>query len=92
MSTMSRMRLRDRYLTVLCTLAVVTVIVSLTLSSAAAQAPATSANGESLKTVWGEPDLQGIWNSTVVEPLERAKEFGAREFMTPQKWPKPNRI
>jgi len=35
------------------------------------------------KTVWGHPDLQGIWSSDgIVVPFQRAKEFGNRPFMT----------
>src|SRR5688572_21143999 len=35
-----------------------------------------------LRTSWGEPDLQGIWNNPYVIPLERPEEFGTREFLT----------
>jgi hypothetical protein len=31
------------------------------------------------RTVWGHPDLQGIWsNDGIVVPFQRAKEFGIR--------------
>ena len=35
-----------------------------------------------LRTSWGDPDLQGIWNNPFVTPLERPQEFGTREFLT----------
>jgi hypothetical protein len=37
-----------------------------------------------LKTPWGAPDLQGIWEDKTVTPFERARELGTREFLTPQ--------
>ena len=38
--------------------------------------------GQSLRTPWGDPDLQGIWSNPYVIPLQRPKEFGTREFLT----------
>jgi hypothetical protein len=46
--------------------------------------PVRIAGQGGLKTAWGAPDLQGIWENTVVTPLERAKDLGTREFLTPQ--------
>ena len=43
--------------------------------------PAPAA-GQTLRTPWGDPDLQGIWNNPFVTPLERSEEFGTREFLT----------
>lgn len=34
------------------------------------------------RTPWGEPDLQGIWDSKVITPLERPVKFAGREFLT----------
>src|SRR5690242_16208918 len=36
----------------------------------------------SLKTPWGEPDLQGIWTVETDTPLQRSPKFGDREFFT----------
>ena len=36
------------------------------------------------KTLWGDPDLQGIWDSRSGVPLERSAAFGTREFLTEQ--------
>src|SRR6267142_1844334 len=44
-------------------------------------APA-SASSQALRTPWGDPDLQGIWNNRFVTPLERPPEFGTRQFLT----------
>ncbi len=35
-------------------------------------------------TPWGDPDLQGMWDTRTYTPLERPAEFGMREFMTPE--------
>ena len=42
------------------------------------------APGHSLKTPWGEPDLQGLWTSEpeLGVPFERSKEFGERQTLT----------
>lgn len=34
------------------------------------------------KTPWGDPDLQGIWDTRSGVPLERPSSFGNREFLT----------
>ena len=36
------------------------------------------------RTPWGDPDLQGIWNSKTATPLERPDTFEGREFLTDQ--------
>jgi hypothetical protein len=47
------------------------------------KSPATAAQtGPSLKTPWGEPDLQGIWTRDVDIPLQRPTRYGDREFLT----------
>jgi hypothetical protein len=35
-----------------------------------------------LKTPWGEPDLQAIWDHKITTPLERPAKFASREFLT----------
>ncbi len=60
--------------------AVGTVAVSITRTSA--QAPAASASGPSLKTPWGEPDLQGIWTVETDTPFQRSPKYANQEFFT----------
>ena len=40
------------------------------------------------KTPWGDPDLQGVWPGTdmVGTPLERPRDFGARNVLTDQEY------
>ena len=45
---------------------------------------ADSRTDASIRTPWGEPDLQGIWTTEVDTPFERPERFGDREFLTPE--------
>jgi hypothetical protein len=62
------------------TIAVTSVsVTSMSVTPAAAQAPLASAT---LKTPWGEPDLQGIWTDEVDTPLQRPAKYADQEFFT----------
>jgi len=37
-----------------------------------------------LRTPWGEPDLQGLWDIKTITPLERPLALGTKEFYTEQ--------
>jgi len=51
--------------------------------AAAKVAPATTATTRSApRTADGQPDLQGVWSTASVTPLERPKDLGAKEFFT----------
>jgi hypothetical protein len=62
------------------------VVISAPTTTASAQAPAASgttpAPALSLKTAWGEPDLQGIWTDETATPLQRPARFANQEFFT----------
>ena len=45
-------------------------------------APKEAAPPKVARTPWGDPDLQGTWDYRTITPLERAREFGTREFYT----------
>src|SRR5712671_5230554 len=47
-----------------------------------ASASHTTAQTPSLKTPWGEPDLQGIWTVEYDTPLQRSPRFANQEFFT----------
>ena len=34
------------------------------------------------RTPWGHPDVQGTWDYRTITPLERAQQYGDRQFMT----------
>lgn len=63
-------------------------LVVLLAGAAAAQAPAAKKETKDapavLRTPWGHPDLQGTWDYRSITPLERPREFGTREFYTPE--------
>jgi len=42
----------------------------------------TRAEGQAIKTPWGEPDLQGIWTDETATPLQRPAKFANQEFFT----------
>lgn len=43
-------------------------------------------------TPWGDPDLQGLWDTRTFTPVERAAAFGTREFMTEEEAAKRDRL
>jgi len=60
----------------------------LAVATAQTQAPGAAATSAAAtakpvpRTPWGHPDLQGTWDYRTITPLERPREFGAREFYT----------
>src|SRR5258705_8160321 len=62
--------------------AIVSVVSSVSFTQTAAQAPAAS--NSTLKTPWGEPDLQGIWTDEFDTPLQRSPRYVNQEFFTEQ--------
>src|SRR5215510_7384401 len=72
--------MRTRFLRSTTTLAIVAAALGTTayvsITGTSAQAPA------SMKTPWGEPDLQGIWTDETDTPLQRSPRFGNQEFFT----------
>jgi hypothetical protein len=68
--------MKQRILTVI---GIATIAVA-TLVSVAGQA---AQGGAALKTSWGDPDLQGIWDTTPVQiPLQRPAKYKGQEFFT----------
>src|SRR5882672_8512881 len=55
------------------------------LLAAVARSPLTGGHATtaaSLRTSWGEPDLQGIWQDPTQTPLQRPAQYANREFLT----------
>src|SRR5580704_15591813 len=59
-------------------------VISVCITPACAQAPEASAiaAASTLKTPWGEPDLQGIWTDEFDTPLQRSAKYENQEFFT----------
>ncbi len=57
-------------------------VISASVTHTSAQGPAVS--GSTLKTPWGEPDLQGIWTDEFDTPLQRSLRYASQEFFTEQ--------
>lgn len=72
--------MRDRFLRSTITLAMlatgVGAVIWVSITGTPAQTPA------SLKTPWGEPDLQGIWTDESDTPLQRSPRYANQEFLT----------
>ena len=68
--------MRDRLPTVAAALTF--VVAGVTLAPVIGQAPSDLGK----RTPWGDPDLQGIWNSKTITPLQRPDEFADRPFLT----------
>ena len=75
--------MRDRRLTAAGILVVVVTAAWLVPATLAGQSPgADQTTYTAARTPWGDPDLQGMWDTRTYAPLERPAEFGTREFMT----------
>ena len=62
------------------------VILLLTPTTAIGQARAGAGEAwKTLRTAWGDPDLQGLWNNATTTALQRPKELGLKEFLTDEK-------
>ncbi len=48
--------------------------------------------GESFRTAWGDPDLQGIWNNSTLTPFQRPVEQADQEFLTEPPRPVSNTL
>src|SRR6266403_51582 len=55
---------------------------SFPLAMAQAQAKSGAAQDSTVKTPWGEPDLQGIWTDETDTPLQRPPKYANQEFFT----------
>jgi hypothetical protein len=56
------------------------VVVALTPVGALGQG--TGSNAPSARTPWGEPDLQGLWTSATLTPLERPDRMADKTSLT----------
>ena len=68
--------------TIALSVALLLQLVPASAQAPAGTGPAAKASGPALKTVWGDPDLQGLWSEGLWTPLQRDPKFGNREFYT----------
>ena len=62
-----------------------------TLAAVALVLPA-AALGQTPRTAWGDPDLQGTWTNTTTTPLQRPDDLGDRETLTGEEWAQRNAV
>jgi len=78
--------MRDRFsgstITIAIAATAVSAVISASVAPASAQGQAASGATPTLKTPWGEPDLQGIWTDESDTPLQRAPRYATQEFFT----------
>src|SRR2546430_3140257 len=67
--------MRDRFSFSIALPAIALVVGAVSITGLSAQAP-------SLKTPWGQPDLQGIWTDESDTPLQRSPKFANQETFT----------
>ena len=58
------------------------VIALVLLVPVAASGQTAAAGGESFRTPWGDPDLQGTWTNTTTTPLQRPADLADKEFLS----------
>jgi hypothetical protein len=72
-----------RIITIAIAVAGVSSVISVFIEPARAQGSAVpDAATSTLRTAWGEPDLQGIWTDETYTPLQRPAVYGDREMFT----------
>jgi hypothetical protein len=71
---------------VAATATVTTVIALITLSLPTIASAQSSSATDRWRTAWGEPDLAGVYSEFTIAPLERPREFGEREYFTPEEF------
>src|SRR5256712_1184774 len=62
--------------------AALTAGIGVTASRAATAQTSAASSGNSHRTSWGDPDLQGIWTNTTTTPLERPSDLTGKPVLT----------
>jgi hypothetical protein len=79
-----REKFSDSMMSVAVAVVAGSVVVSAPVTPASAQSSAASSTtpSSSLKTPWGEPDLQGIWTDETTTPLQRPAKYANQEVFS----------
>src|ERR1700730_3510100 len=63
-------------------LVAVGVALSVTWAHTQTKVGSAAVKPSTLRTPWGDPDLQGVWNVAAGTPLERPPALAGKEFLT----------
>jgi hypothetical protein len=74
--------MRGRLLVVIVVVALVAAVAGLLRLTGGAAQGQSAAAGQVSRTVWGDPDLQGIWTDPYQTPLQRPPQFASKESFT----------
>jgi hypothetical protein len=76
--------MRRQGLAIIGTMAMVAAVAAMRSTPLAGQSPAAngSRRAATLKTPWGEPNLQGIWSGQTATPLQRPERWAGRTELT----------
>ena len=75
--------MRDRFLRPAITVAIAAGAVGAVGMAQTASSPSSASAQQAVpRTLWGEPDLQGIWTDETDTPLQRSPKFANQEFFT----------
>jgi hypothetical protein len=79
-----REKFSDSMMSVAVAVVAGSAVVSAPVTPASAQSSAASSTtpSSSLKTPWGEPDLQGIWTDETTTPLQRPAKYANQEVFS----------
>jgi hypothetical protein len=75
-------RFSNSIATIAIAVAVAGTLIPVSVTWTSAQSPTASSAVPTLKTPWGEPDLQGIWTDETDTPLQRPAKYANQEFFT----------
>jgi len=75
--------MRDRFLRSAITVVIAAAAVDAVGMAQPASSPSSATVQQAVpRTLWGEPDLQGIWTDETDTPLQRSPKFANQEFFT----------
>lgn len=80
---LSKAKIKTKKASKLCTTAFPRLGLSLLIGTIFSASTLAADDYSAPRTEWGQPDLQGVWNFSSNRPMQRPRQFGEREFLTP---------
>ena len=74
--------MKRRFLAASLALVAVVLLGSVPAIGQSAASKTRAAKWDQLRTPWGDPDVQGIWNNVTATPMERPKELSEKALLT----------